>query len=266
MVSIIETHDLSKGFRTPQGEIRAVDELNLSVTEGEFFCLLGPNGAGKTTTLKLLITLTHPTTGTATVCGHDVRSAPMQVRQSIGYASQDVIADELLTGRENLSLIARLQGVAVNELRARVQSLLDMLELTGCADHLVKTYSGGMRRKLDIAGALIHNPPILFLDEPTLGLDPQARHVIWDYLVRLNREQRVTLFMTTHYLDEADALADRVAIMDKGQIKAQGTLDELKRQANATSLDEAFLNLTGRSLREGAAPPAWVTRARARTV
>lgn len=264
MALIIEALDLSKRYQSRQGEISAVDHLNLSVAEGEFFCLLGPNGAGKTTTIKLLITLTRPTAGTATICGHDVQSAPLRVRQSIGYASQDVMADELLTGRENLTLVARLQGVPAKQLRAQVESLLSLLELTECADRLVKTYSGGMRKKLDIAGALVHHPPILFLDEPTLGLDPQARHVIWDYLVRLNQEQRVTLFMTTHYLDEADALADRVAIIDEGHIKALGTPEELKQQMNSASLDDVFLSLTGRRLREGAAPSAWIARARAR--
>lgn len=259
MNPIIETRDLTKIYKTRQGQVRAVDQLDLIITQGEFFCLLGPNGAGKTTTIKMLITLAQPTAGAARVYGYDVQTHSRQVRQNIGYASQEIIADEMLTGRENLALVARLQGVPASELRERVQSMLEMLKLTEWADRLVKTYSGGMRKKLDLAGALIHHPPILFLDEPTLGLDPQARRVIWNYLQRLNREQKITLFMTTHYLDEADALADRVAIIDHGRIKAMDSPDALKRQVDSDSLDDAFMKLTGSTLREGAAPAAWVT-------
>ena len=262
MNPVIETRGLTKVYKTRQGQIHAADQLDLMITEGEFFCLLGPNGAGKTTTIKMLITLTQPTAGTARVSGYDVQTNSRQVRQNIGYASQEIIADEMLTGRENLVLVARLQGVPRHELRERVQAMLDMMGLREWADRLVKTYSGGMRKKLDLAGALIHHPPILFLDEPTLGLDPQARRVIWDYLLRLNQEQKITLFMTTHYLDEADALADRVAILDRGQIKALGSPEALKRQAGSDSLDDAFIKLTGSTLREGAAPAAWVTRTR----
>lgn len=251
MNPIIEARELTKEYSTPQGPIRAVDQIELDVAEGEFFCLLGPNGAGKTTTIKMLTTLTKPTTGRASVGGYDVGTNATQVRRNIGYSSQEIIADELLTGRENLALVARLQGIAHSELPERVEAMLIKMELSQCADRLVKSYSGGMRRKLDLAGALIHRPPLLFLDEPTLGLDPVARQAVWSLLRELNRQQEITIFMTTHYLGEADVLSDRVAIMDRGRVKALDAPEALKRRVGGESLEDVFIRLTGRTPLEG---------------
>ncbi len=206
---------------------RAVDDISFQVRSGEIFGLLGPNGAGKSTTLRILITLLHPTTGSATVLGHDtIREADM-VRQLIGYVPQERAIDRFLTGREHLELLGALYHLTKAEAVRRIADLLKLVELETHADRPAKTYSGGMKRKLDIACGLLPNPKILFLDEPTLGLDVQSRLRIWDY-IRMLRQQGMTVVMTTNYLDEADQLCDRLAIIDGGRIRALGSPTELK--------------------------------------
>lgn len=232
---IIETHELSKTFNVRQGKgktaqtVEAVRSLNLTVNQGEIFGFLGPNGAGKSTTLRMLATLLPPTSGSATVAGADLLRQPEQVRAHIGYVSQAGGADESATGRENLVLQARLYNLSRRDAEARAASLIESLEMGATADRLVRTYSGGQRRRLDLALGMVHRPTLLFLDEPTTALDPQSRAHLWDEVRRL-RDSGTTVFLTTHYLDEADALADRLAIMDGGQIVAEGTPDALKRQ------------------------------------
>jgi ABC-2 type transport system ATP-binding protein len=236
MQHIIETRDLRKTFRTrAKGkketvqEVEAVRGLTLNVNQGEIFGFLGPNGAGKSTTLRMLATLLPPTSGTATVAGHDLLKRPSEVRKRIGYVSQAGGADDSLTARENLILQGRLYGMSRTDAMLRAAQMIGALDLTEAADRLVKTYSGGQRRRLDLAMGMAHQPGLLFLDEPTTALDPQSRARLWEEVRRL-RASGTTVFLTTHYLDEADALCDRLAIMDHGQIVAQGTPDELKRQ------------------------------------
>ena len=225
-MSIIETHQLTKVF---PGHIRAVDGIDFQVSAGEIFGFLGPNGAGKTTTIKMLNTLIRPTSGTATVAGLDVMKNPAEIRQRIGYAAQDVGVDEHATGRENLTLYGHLYRLDNKTIKQRVKEIFDLVDLTGYEDKLVSTYSGGMRKRLDIAMGLIHQPEVIFMDEPTTGLDPQTRIRIWDYIRSLAKAMGVTIFLTTHYMEEADRLADRIAIIDLGKIMAIGTPDELKR-------------------------------------
>lgn len=223
---IIVTENLTKVFK---GHIRAVDGLSFSVSPGEIFGLLGPNGAGKSTTMGMLTTVLLPTAGRAWVCGLEVRSSPMRVRQKIGYVLQDIAVDDSLTGWENLYLQGRLYHLPGSELRQRILEVLEMVDLLDRAHDLVETYSGGMRKRLDLACGLLHRPEVLFLDEPTLGLDIQTRRRIWDYIRQLKREQGLTVFLTTHYMEEADFLCDRVAIIDAGKICALGSPAELKR-------------------------------------
>ncbi|WP_054842676.1 ATP-binding cassette domain-containing protein [Vulcanisaeta distributa] len=212
------------------GNFTAVDHVNFEVYYGEIFGFLGPNGAGKTTTIKMLTTVTRPTEGTAIVNGYDVIKQPAKVRESIGVVPQEYTADEDLTGWENLMLIAALYGIPKREAKERAAELLDLVELSYAADRKVETYSGGMRRRLEIAMGLINRPAILFLDEPTLGLDAQTRAAIWDYVYRLRKQYGMTIFMTTHYLEEADRYAERIAIIDHGKILAIGTPKELKEK------------------------------------
>ena len=208
--------------------VRALAGVSFSVREGEVFGLLGPNGAGKSTTVRILATLTRPDAGRAEVAGHDVRRAAGAVRRSIGYVPQDSGVDQYGTGRENLVLQGRVQGMGGQELRERVTYLLDFVGIADAADRIVKTYSGGMRRRLDIALGLVHRPRVLFLDEPTTGLDPEARVGKWTEVGRLAREENLTILLTTHYLEEADELADRLAIVSRGQVVVEGTPRELK--------------------------------------
>ncbi len=221
----VEARALIKTY--PPG-VRALDGLSITVPEGEIFGLLGPNGAGKSTATKILTTLALPDSGTANVAGEDVRRRPDQVRRRIGVVSQRSGADPAATGRNNLLLQGRLYRVPGPALRRRVDELLERFDLTQAADRKVRTYSGGMRRRLDVALGLIHRPRVLFLDEPTTGMDPQARTAMWDEITRLVRQEHLTVLFTTHYLDEADRLADRLAIIDRGRIVASGTPDELK--------------------------------------
>ncbi|MGZ4920213.1 MAG: ATP-binding cassette domain-containing protein [Halobacteriota archaeon] len=221
----IETKDLVKRFE----DVEAVKRVNLAIEEGELFGLLGPNGAGKTTMISMLCTIQKPSDGSATIYGHDVVKEPDTVRRLIGIVFQDPSLDDNLTGRENLDFHARLYKVPRNEIGQRIRDVLELVELSDKADVIVKKYSGGMKRRLEIARGLLHHPRVLFLDEPTLGLDPQTRRHIWDYIEKLNREKRITMILTTHYMDEADKLCDRIAIIDHGRVVALDSPDNLKR-------------------------------------
>ena len=220
----------AKGLKRTFGdEIRAVDGVDLAVAGGEIYAFLGPNGAGKTTTVRMLTTLLRPTAGTATVAGHDVVAEAGEVRRSIGVALQEAALDPLMTGRELIRLQATLHGLPREEGRRKAEALLERVDLMGAADRQVGTYSGGMRRRLDLASALVHEPQVLFLDEPTTGLDPVSRRAIWQEVTKLNREG-TTVFLTTQYLEEADQLANRVGIIDVGRIVAEDTPARLKSQ------------------------------------
>jgi ABC-2 type transport system ATP-binding protein len=224
LTKTIETFDLTKKF----GDLVAVDRLNISVEQGEVFALLGPNGAGKTTAISMLCTILKVTSGTAEVNGFDIVKHATQVRKSIGIVFQDPSIDDRLTGRENLYMHANLYGVPTSEQKPRIESVLKLVELEDRADDIMRTYSGGMRRRLEIARGLIHYPKILFLDEPTIGLDPQTREHIWTYIQDLKKSHDVTIVLTTHYMEEADRLSDRVAIIDYGKIVASDTPAKLK--------------------------------------
>ncbi len=218
------------GITKKFGSITAVDNVSFEVDEGEFFGFLGPNGAGKTTLIRMLTTLLRPTGGTATVSCCDVTKDPGAVRREIGVVPQAMTSDLDLTGYENMDIYGRFYGLHVRERRKRIADLLDKVGLTARADDLVATYSGGMRRRLEIARVLVHRPNILFLDEPTIGLDPQSRRVVWDFLKKLIEGNAMTIFLTTHYMEEAEALCNRVAIIDSGKIIAMGSPAELKSQ------------------------------------
>ncbi|MDI3339597.1 MAG: ABC transporter ATP-binding protein [Sphaerobacter sp.] len=224
MDAIVAEH-LRKTYRNG---VRAVEDVTFRVAPGEIFGLLGPNGAGKSTTVRILATLTQPDGGTARVAGHDVRRDPAGVRRKLGYVAQVSGVDKHATGRENLTLQAHLHRVPRRQVRERVERVLAWVGLTDAADRMVRTYSGGMQRRLDIALALVHEPEVLFLDEPTTGLDPETRAALWDDLVRLKRERGLAVLLTTHYLDEADRLCDRLAIVDRGRVVVEGTPAELK--------------------------------------
>ena len=224
MTSVIETFKLTKSFNG----LTAVDKLDINVESGEIFALLGPNGAGKTTTISMLCTILKPTSGTAKVNGFDIIKEAMQVRRSIGIVFQDPSIDDRLTGRENLFMHANLYGVPASEQKNRIDNILKLVELEDRADDLMRTYSGGMRRRLELARGLIHYPKVLFLDEPTLGLDPQTRDHVWKYIRELKEAHDITVVLTTHYMDEADRLSDRIAIMDYGKMIALDTSSKLK--------------------------------------
>jgi len=221
---IIEIFNLTKEFNG----LKAVNNVSLSIEEGEVFGLLGPNGAGKTTFISMLCTLLRPTSGTARVNGFDIVKQQGEVRKSIGIVFQEPSLDNRLTGRENLEMHAGLYGVPKAERKKRIEEVLELVALSDRADELVKTYSGGMKRRLEIARGLIHYPKVLFLDEPTLGLDPQTREHIWEYIKKLAEREHITILLTTHYMEEADALCNRVAIMDYGEIKVLDTPEALK--------------------------------------
>jgi ABC-2 type transport system ATP-binding protein len=229
-LAAVETQALRKEF---PGGVVAVDAIDLEVDEGEIFGFLGPNGAGKTTTVRMLTTLLRPTSGRARVAGFDVAAEPHEVRRHIGVALQDAGLDGMATGRELLTLQGRLYGLRGSEPTRRAEALLGLVGLTEAADRLVKTYSGGMTRRLDLASALIHGPRVLFLDEPTSGLDPASREAVWDEVRRLNREEGITVFLTTQYLEEADRLAERLCIIDNGRAVAEGSPEALKQSIGA---------------------------------
>lgn len=245
-MELIVTDKLTKVYNK---NIVAVDHIDLSIKEGEIFGLLGPNGAGKTTTIRMLSTLTRPTSGTARVAGYDITRDSRKVRQMIGYSAQAAGLMETATGRENLDLFGRYHHMEGSVLKRRIDELLALVSLTEDANRLVKTYSGGMRKRLEIATALVHQPRLLFLDEPTLGLDIQIRVNIWDYVRKLAGEG-VTILLTTHYLEEADRLSHRVAIIDRGKIMATGAPEELK---SAIEGDSVSLRMPSASVEEQAA-------------
>jgi ABC-2 type transport system ATP-binding protein len=224
-MSLIEIKNLTKKF----GDFTAVDNLSLEINEGEIFGLLGPNGAGKTTTLSMLATLLPPTSGTALINGFDAVKHPTRVRRCIGFVFQDPSSDDLLTGRENLYLHALMYGVKNSEINDRIDEGLKLVDLTDKQNIRMRKYSGGMRRRLELARGLLHSPKILFLDEPTLGLDPQTRENLWKYIKRLSTEHKITIILTTHYMEEADILCDRVAIIDHGKVVALDTPSDFKK-------------------------------------
>ncbi len=248
-VPVIEVQSLTKHFNS----VTAVESVSFNVNEGEVFGFIGPNGAGKTTTMNILVTLIPPTSGTAVIAGHDIVASPDRVREAIGVVFQDPTLDNRLTGRENLEFHAVIYHVPKPERAGRLDFALRLVELTDAADNLVETYSGGMKRRLELARGLIHKPRVFFLDEPTLGLDPQTRFRIWDYLHEL-ASAGMTVFFTTHYMDEAEH-CDRVAIIDQGRIIALDTPAELEKQTGAPTMDGVFLALTGKEIRDGHATP-----------
>ncbi|MBD0329499.1 MAG: ATP-binding cassette domain-containing protein [Thermoleophilia bacterium] len=232
---------VAEGLEKRYGDVQALAGVSFRVRDGEFFGLLGPNGAGKSTTTRVLVTLTRPDAGRAAVAGHDVVREPERVRRSIGYVAQASGVDREATGRENLTLQGRVHGLRGRALRERVDELLSVFGLSAAADRVVRGYSGGMKRRLDVALGLVHRPQVLFLDEPTTGLDPEARTVMWDELERLAKVERLTILLTTHYLEEADRLTDRLAIVSRGRVVVEGTAEELKRdlRGDAVSVELA---------------------------
>ncbi len=234
-MEIIKTEGLTKSFK----DLTAVDNISFSVQKGEVFGFLGPNGAGKTTTIKMLTTLLNPTGGTAKISGHDIIKDRDQVRKSIGIVFQEPALDTELTGEENLEYHARMYAIPKNKRDKRIDEVLNLVDLDDKRNVLVKNYSGGMKRRLEIARGLMHYPIVLFLDEPTLGLDAQTRRAIWDYIKKMNREEQTTIFLTTHYMDEAEYLCDRVGIIDHGKILVMDKLNNLK-----TSVGNDVITLT----------------------
>lgn len=244
--SMISATNLVKRF----GDLTAVDRINFEVKQGEIFAFLGPNGAGKSTTIKMLTTMLRPTEGELRLNGHNVTKDRELARQAFGIVFQDPSLDEELSAYENMELHAALYSIPRSERETRIKNLLELVELWKRKDSMIKTFSGGMRRRLEIARGLLHEPEILFLDEPTLGLDTQTRNLMWNYVKKLSREKGMTIFFTTHYLDEAENVAGRTAIIDHGKIVASGTTPELTKQTQTQSLEEAYLKLTGSTTRD----------------
>jgi ABC-2 type transport system ATP-binding protein len=249
---MIRVQDLTKSFGTG----KAVDGVTFDVGAGEIFAFLGPNGAGKTTTIQMLTTLLTPTGGTISIDGLDPAQNPHEVRRRFGIVFQDPSLDGELTAYENMELHGVLYHVPRKQRAERIERLLTLFELWDRRETVVKKFSGGMKRRLEIARGLLHTPKILFLDEPTLGLDPQSRNQLWTHVKHLNETERVTVFLTTHYMDEADRVAHRIAIIDHGRIVAQGSSQELKAQTRTDSLEHAFLALTGSTIRDERADAA----------
>jgi len=249
---MIRVENLVKSF----GQVTAVGGITFDVRPGEIFAFLGPNGAGKTTTIQMLTTLLRPTSGSITIDGLDPAAKPLEVRKRFGIVFQDPSLDHELTAYENMDLHGVLYHVPRKLRHERTETLLKLFELWDRRDARVKTFSGGMKRRLEIARGFLHTPKILFLDEPTLGLDPQSRNQLWTHVRSLNESEGTTVFLTTHYMDEAERVAHRIAIIDHGKIVAQGTADELKKQTNTESLEGAFLALTGTTIRDETASSA----------
>lgn len=232
------------------GDFAAVDDVSFAVERGEIFAFLGPNGAGKTTTIKMLTTLLAPTSGTVEIDGMNPAVQANEVRKRFGIVFQDPSLDDELTAYENMDFHGVLYHVPAAERAPRIETLLRLFELWDRRDDFVKNFSGGMKRRLEIARGLLHTPRILFLDEPTLGLDPQTRNQLWTHVKELNEREKVTVFLTTHYMDEADRVAQRIAIIDHGKIVAQGSPSQLKQQTECETLEQAFLTLTGDTIRD----------------
>ncbi|MFH1055587.1 MAG: ATP-binding cassette domain-containing protein [Candidatus Altiarchaeota archaeon] len=243
---ILKVDGLTKQFKN----LTAVDNISFDVKQGSIFAFLGPNGAGKSTTIKMLTTILTPTSGSILLNGFDCARQQDDVRKSFGIVFQDQSVDEELTAYENMDFHGIIYGLPKDLRKERIESLLKMVDLWDRKDDFVKTFSGGMRRRLEIARGLIHHPKILFLDEPTLGLDPQTRNRIWDHIRVLNQQEGMSIFFTTHYMNEAEDLADMVAVIDHGKIITRGTCDEIKKQTGASTLEEAFLSITGHSIRD----------------
>lgn len=244
--NIISVKDLVKKFNS----FTAVDKINFSVKKGEIFAFLGPNGAGKTTTIKMLTTLLRPTSGEIIINGFNAVTNQDEVRKSFGIVFQDPSLEDELTAYENMEFHGILYNVPKQIRKKRIEELLKFVELWDRKDNLVKTFSGGMKRRLEIARGLLHHPKIFFLDEPTLGLDPQTRKHIWSYIKNLQEQEGITIFFTTHYMEEAQNMADRIAIMDHGSIISEGTLKELLAKTSKTNLEDAFISLTGSEIRK----------------
>lgn len=258
--NIIEIKNLTKKYK----DFTAVDNITFNVKKGEIFAFLGPNGAGKTTTIKMLTTLASPTSGSIVINGYNPAKKQNEARASFGIVFQDPSLDDELTAYENLNMHGMLYKINTKDRRERIEQLLNFVELWDRKDDLVKHFSGGMKRRLEIARGFLHHPKVLFLDEPTIGLDPQTRNHIWDYLKKMNKEEGTTVFLTTHYMEEADKVSDRIAIIDHGKIVAQGSSEELKVQTKKDSLEDAFLALTGSAIREQQATGADAMRANRR--
>ncbi len=248
--TMVEVHEITRKF----GDFVAVDHVSFDVKAGEIFGFLGPNGAGKTTLIRMLTTLLTPTSGGAMVAGVELTEKPAAVRRAIGVVPQALTSDLDLTGRENMDIYGRFYDIPAEQLKERVKALLELVNLTNRADELVAAYSGGMRRRLEIARGLVHRPRLLFLDEPTIGLDPQSRRLVWQFIDAMRQSERMTIFLTTHYMEEAEALCDRIAIIDAGRIIAMGTPAELKTSVAgsdvvtlrlAPPLEPALARLTG---------------------
>lgn len=243
---MIETKNLTKKY----GNFTAVDGISFNVKKGEVFAFLGPNGAGKTTTIKMLTTLLSPTSGDVFLNGNNVTKDSLETRRSFGIVFQDPSLDNELTAYENMQFHAILYGIKKEVYKKRIVDLLNLVELYDRKDSFVKNFSGGMKRRLEIARGLLHNPKVLFLDEPTIGLDPQTRNHIWTYINNLNKEEQVTIFFTTHHMEEVERIAQRLAIIDHGKILVIGTIDEILKKAGTNKLEEAFIILTGSKIRE----------------
>src|ERR1700760_5045628 len=248
---MISVRNLTKRF----GDFPAVQDVTFNVKKGEIFAFLGPNGAGKSTTIKMLTTLLSPTSGSVEIDGLDPAKHPNQVRKQIGIVFQDPSLDTELTAYENIEFHGVLYHVPKRVRRERIPRLLELFGLWERKDSFVKEFSGGMRRRLEIARCLLHTPKIIFLDEPTLGLDPQTRHQLWSQVRVLNQDEQVTVFLTTHYMEEAERVADRIAIIDHGRIVAEGTAAALRDQTGGRTLEDAFIALTGHGIREEEAAP-----------
>lgn len=241
----IKVENLTKKF----GDLTAVDSINFQVLEGQIFAFLGPNGAGKSTTIKMLTTLLQPTDGEILVNGFSPQDNQDKVRKSFGIVFQDPSLDDELTAYENMQFHGILYKVEKNLREKRIKELLEIVDLWDRKDDLVKTFSGGMRRRLEIARGLLHHPKIFFLDEPTIGLDPQTRNQMWNYILNLNKKEQITIFFTTHYMEEAEKVAQNIAVIDHGKLIALGTANQLKNKTKTKTLEEAFLSLTGHQIR-----------------
>ncbi len=246
---MIKVKNLTKKF----DNFSAVNSISFEVMDGEIFAFLGPNGAGKSTTIKMLTTLLSPTTGKATINGYNPTTQSDEARRSFGVVFQDSSLDDDLTAVENMKLHGVLYDVPCNILEQRTEQLLKLFGLWDRKDNYVREFSGGMKRRLEVARSFLHHPQILFLDEPTLGLDPQTRHSVWASIKEMNQTEHITVFFTTHYMEEADRMAKRIAIIDNGKIIANGTPEELKKKTNSLTLEDTFLALTGKSIREESA-------------